>query len=119
MSIMNRVADKIEMIARSATKVVVKATMPRSAPRRAHDFGATLWDMALRAICGVRLRHVTAQQPLAGAAACNPLPHRTHTRTVSGVPLLAKGLAIRVVAFLSTHPAKPMSRSCGTYSEVP
>jgi hypothetical protein len=87
MSIMNRVADKIEMIARSATKVVVKATMPRSAPRRAHDFGATLWDMALRAICGVRL--------------------------------LAKGLAIRVVAFLSTHPAKPMSRSCGTYSEVP
>jgi peptide deformylase len=56
-------------------------------------------------IFGVRLRHVTdktishstrpskddglvagyAQQPLAGAAACNPLPHQTLTRTVSGL----------------------------------
>lgn len=56
-------------------------------------------------IFGVRLRHVTgnttshstrrendspqvagyAQQPLAGAAACNPLPHQTPARTVSGV----------------------------------
>jgi peptide deformylase len=36
-------------------------------------------------IFGVRLRHVTAQQPLAGAAACNPLPHQTLARTVSGV----------------------------------
>jgi peptide deformylase len=36
-------------------------------------------------IFGVRLRHVTAQQPLAGAAACNPLSHQTLARTVSGV----------------------------------
>jgi len=36
-------------------------------------------------IFGVRLQHVTAQQPIAGAAACNPLPHQTLTRTVSGV----------------------------------
>jgi peptide deformylase len=56
-------------------------------------------------IFGVRLRHVTekttshstrpskdddqvagyAQQPIAGAAACNPLPHQTLTRTVLGV----------------------------------
>ena len=36
-------------------------------------------------IFGVRLRHVTAQQPIAGAAAGNPLPHQTLTRTVSGV----------------------------------
>src|SRR3990172_166407 len=55
-------------------------------------------------IFGVRLRHVTdkttshstrpskdddqvagyAQQPIAGAAACNPLPHQTLTRTLSG-----------------------------------
>ncbi|MGC2049609.1 MAG: hypothetical protein WA635_13500 [Gallionella sp.] len=47
--------------------------------------------LALRAVCVVRLRHVTAQQPIAGAAACNPLPHRTLSRTVSGVLLLAKG----------------------------
>ena len=85
-------------------------------------------------IFGMRLRHVTdettshstrpskddgqvagyAQQPIAGAAACNPLPHRTLTRTVSGVLLLAKGITIRVVAFLASHPAKPNSRPCGT-----
>jgi peptide deformylase len=42
--------------------------------------------VALRVVIfGMRLRHVTAQQPLAGAAACNPLPHQTLTRTVSGV----------------------------------
>ncbi|MCR4303827.1 MAG: peptide deformylase [Gallionella sp.] len=35
-------------------------------------------------IFGVRLRHVTAQQPVAGAAACHPLPHQTLTRAVSG-----------------------------------
>lgn len=36
-------------------------------------------------IFGGRLRDVTAQQPIAGAAACNPLPHQTLTHTVSGV----------------------------------
>gem|GEM_PF-3211412 len=55
-----------------------------------------IWALALRAVCCVRLRHVTAQQPIAGAAACNPLPHRTLTRTVSGVLLLMKQLAIRL-----------------------
>ena len=44
-------------------------------------------------IFGVRLRHVTAQQPIAGAAACNPLPHQTLTRTVSGV---YPGMFVRV-----------------------
>jgi hypothetical protein len=72
------------------------------------------WAQALWAVYGVRLRHVTAQQPIAGAAACNPLPHRTLTRTVTGVLLLAKGMAIRVVAFLVPHPAKPSARPCGT-----
>lgn len=62
--------------------------------------------VALRVVIfGVRLRHVAdkttshstgpskddeqvagyAQQPLAGAAACNPLPHQTPAHTVSGV----------------------------------
>jgi len=34
------------------------------------------------------LRHVTAEQPIAGAAALHPLPHRTLARTVSGVQVL-------------------------------
>jgi len=37
---------------------------------------------------GGRLRHVTAEQPIAGAAALHPLPHRTLARTVSGVQIL-------------------------------
>jgi peptide deformylase len=102
---MSRVADKIVMIVQSATKVVAWTTMPRSATKRAHDIVATLRDKALWAVFGVRLRHVTdkttshstrrendslqvagyAQQPIAGAAACNPLPHQTLARTVSGV----------------------------------
>jgi hypothetical protein len=40
-------------------------------------------------------------------------------RAVCGVRLLAKGMAIHVVAFLASHPAKPSARSCGTQSEVP
>jgi hypothetical protein len=148
---MSRVADKIVMIVRSATKVVARTTMPRSATYRAHDIVATLRDKALRAACGVRLRHVSAQQPIAGTAACNPFPHRTLTRTASGVLLPANGAVatrywrsqplagatacdhsrtnrfahrvmvatIRVVTFLAIHPVKPLSRPCGTYSEVP
>jgi len=36
-------------------------------------------------IFGVRSRHVTAEQPIAGATAGNPLPHQTLTRTASGL----------------------------------
>ena len=35
-------------------------------------------------------------------------------RAVCYVRLLAKGITIRVVAFLASHPAKPNSRPCGT-----
>jgi peptide deformylase len=36
-------------------------------------------------IFGVRSRHVTAEQPIAGATAGNPLPHQTLARTASGL----------------------------------
>lgn len=84
---MSRVADKIVMIVRSATKVVAWTTMPRSVTKRAHDIVATLRDKASWAACGVKL--------------------------------LANGMTIRVVTFLAIHPVKPLSRPCGTYSEVP
>ena len=35
-------------------------------------------------------------------------------RAICGVRLLAKGITISFVAFLASHPAKPLSRSCGT-----
>ena len=59
---------------------------------------------------GVRLRHVTAQQPIAGAAACNPLPHQTLTRTVSGVQLsdfITQPAEVRVM----DEPAKLWARN--------
>jgi len=40
-------------------------------------------------------------------------------RAVYCVRLLAKGMTIRVVAFLASHPAKPSARLCGTKIEVP
>ncbi len=40
-------------------------------------------------------------------------------RAVCGVRLLAKGITLRVVAFLASHPAKASAWSCGTYSEAP
>jgi hypothetical protein len=109
---MSRVADKIVMIVRSATKVVAWTTMPRSATKRAHDIVATLRDKALWAVFGVRLRHVTAQQPIAGAKACD---HSRTNRFAHRVMVVT----IRVVAFLAIHPVKPLSLPCGTYSEVP
>src|SRR5665647_799084 len=100
-SIMNRVADKNGMIARRATPVVVILRCQGAQHRERPFLSQPLRALALRAVCCVRLRHVTAQQPIAGAAACNPLPHRTLTRTVSGVLLIAKGITIRIVAFLA------------------
>jgi len=35
-------------------------------------------------------------------------------RAVCGVRLLVKGMAINFVVFLAPHPAKPLSRPCGT-----
>jgi hypothetical protein len=40
-------------------------------------------------------------------------------RAIYGVKLLMKGITIQFVAFLASHPAKPLSRPCGTSSEVP
>jgi len=35
-------------------------------------------------------------------------------RAICSVRLLVKGMAINFEAFLASHPAKPLSRSCGT-----
>jgi hypothetical protein len=40
-------------------------------------------------------------------------------RAACGVRLLVKGVAINFVAFLASHPAKPLSRPCGIYSALP
>ena len=35
-------------------------------------------------------------------------------RAICGVKLLMKGITIHFVAFLASHPAKPLARPCGT-----
>ena len=35
-------------------------------------------------------------------------------RAICGVKLLVKGMAINFEVFLASHPAKPLSRPCGT-----
>ena len=100
-SAMSHVADKNGMIARRTTPVVVILRCQGAQHSERPFLSQPVRALALRAVCSVRLRHVTAQQPIAGAAACNPLPHQTLTRTVSRVLLLAKGITIRVVAFLA------------------
>jgi hypothetical protein len=49
----------------------------------------------------------------------NTLPQLPVTLTVSGVLLLAKGIAIFVIVFLSYHRAKPNALPCRTYSGIP
>jgi hypothetical protein len=113
-STMNRVADKNGMIARRATQVVVILRC-QGAQHREHPFLLQpVWALALRAACGVRLlakgmtirfvaflampsRHVTAQQPIAGARAGRP------SRTKRYAPPCP-----------ACDPAKPSARPCGT-----
>ena len=74
---MNRVADKNGMIARRATQVgdVVILRCQGAQQSERPFLSQPARALALRAVCGERLRHVTAQQPIAEQA-CNPLPHR-------------------------------------------
>jgi len=72
-SSMSRIVDKIVMIARSATKVVAKTTMPRSATLRAHDFATTLKG---NGFAGGLLRCTPCEghQPFAASYALHPIP---------------------------------------------
>ena len=52
-SFVNRVAVKMRMAARRATKVVARTTKPRSATTQTPHFAATQRDGAFRAVCFV------------------------------------------------------------------
>ncbi|MGA7750627.1 MAG: hypothetical protein WCA63_10820, partial [Gallionella sp.] len=70
---MSLVADKIAMVARSATKVVAETTMPRSATPRARDFVATRMgtDFAGGLLCCAPYE---GHQPFAASHALHPIP---------------------------------------------
>jgi len=112
-SIMDRVADKNGMIARRATPVAAATRYCVAA-----DCGSSRLlpfphrRFAHRVMAAVILRCQGAQhreRPFLSQPA-----RALALRAVCGVRLLAKGITIRVVAFLASHPAKPNARPCGT-----
>ncbi len=95
---------------------VMAAVIPRcqGARRCEHLFlSQPARALAVQAVCGVMLpakarsRHVTAQQPFAGATAGD------HSRTCRSAHRVMVA-TIRVVAFLASHPEQPSARSCET-----
>ncbi len=72
-SSMNRIAGKIAMIARRATKVVARTTMPRSATSRARDFAATLTGTGFSGGLS-RCARCEGDRPFASSHALHPIP---------------------------------------------
>ncbi len=118
-SAMSRVADKNGMIARRATPVVVIVAPTIRC-------GEAVWCES----GGSGLSRTKGLRPTVSRPLCQGAQHRERPfllqparelalRAVCYVRLLANGTAIRVVAFLASHPAKPNSRPCGTSSEAP
>ncbi len=81
-STMNRVVVKNGIIARRMTQVVLDVRSQGVQHSEYPFLIQPLRDLALRAVCGVKL--------------------------------LVKGITIQRVVFLPSHPAKPLSRPCGT-----
>ncbi|MFZ5523827.1 MAG: hypothetical protein ACOY9D_07050, partial [Pseudomonadota bacterium] len=74
-SSMSRVADKIAMIARSATKVVAETTMPRSATPRARDFVETRMGSGFPG--GLRrCARCEGDRPFAASHVLHPIPEK-------------------------------------------
>jgi len=112
---MNHVAVKNEMIARRTTQVAVAHGLVTGAASRLREVrqrpplphlrcaipgrGGTLRSQGVR-----RRERSFLTQPFGTMA----------LRAVCGVKLLVKGMAINFEAFLASHPAKPLSRPCGT-----
>ena len=149
---MNRVADKNGILAATRYRETAACGSGEgaSSPHQRFAYSEPM-STARRATPVAATTRYWRSQPIAGAAACNPLQHRTLSRTVSVVLLLAKGITIRIVTFLAMpsrhvtaqqpiagaragrpsrtkcyaprcpacHPAKLSARSCWSYSEVP
>src|SRR5665647_2757234 len=114
-STMNRVAIKNGMIARRMTQAVAAHRHVTGAASRLREVrhrpplphlccaipgrGGTLRSQGVQ-----RRKRPFAMQPFG----------TTVLRAVCGVRLLVKGMAINFEAFLASHPAKPLSRPCGT-----
>ena len=72
-SSMNRIAGKIAMIAKRATKVVARTTMPRSATSRARDLTETLTDTGFAGGLS-RCARCEGNRPFASSHALHHIP---------------------------------------------
>jgi len=116
---MSHVAIKNEMIARRTTQVVVAHGLVTGAASRLRE----VRQSHLSRTCAARYRVEVATLRSQGVQrrkrsflmqpVFNNLWGTTAFRVVCGVRLLIKGMAINFVAFLASHPAKPLSRPCG------
>ena len=125
-STMNRVAIKNGMIARHTTQAVAAHRHVTGAASRLREVRHRPPLPHLRyAIPGrggiLRSQGVQQRKRLFGRASklrfatFSMQPFGTTVlRAVCGVRLLVKGMAINFEAFLASHPAKPLSRRCGT-----
>ena len=105
----------------------------RGAQRREHTIlSQPFRDKALRAVCFVRLlakgmaratwrQRSSAVKRAVGSANVAVARARVRLRwpIPCGIPRPTLRRCIRFVVFLASHPAKPSSRSCGTYSVLP
>ena len=112
---MNRVAVKNEMIGKRTTQVVVAHGHVTGAASRLRE----VRQSHLSRTCATRYRVEVATLRSQGVQRrersflTQPLRDKA-LRAICGVRLLAKGITISFVAFLASHPAKPLLRSCGT-----
>jgi len=99
---MNRVDDKNMMIARRTTQVVVILRCQVAQHSERMFLLQPIRALALQAVYGVRLRIKQLAIRLDWLT--------TPTKLLA----IAKGITIRFVTFLVSHPARPIARSCGT-----
>ena len=102
-SSMNRIAGKIAMIARRATKVVARTTMPRSATSRARDFSATLTGTGFAGGLS-RCARCEGDRPFASSHALHPIPQNRvcGQRVLFGLqPITTTAYPLRVHAGLN------------------
>jgi len=92
-------------MARSPKEPLIKSTMNRVADKNEMVARRAMQVVAILRCQGAQHRERSfLSQPLRALA----------LQTIYGVRLLAKGITIRVVTFLVSHPARPSARSCRT-----
>jgi len=112
---MNRVAVKNEMIARRTPQVVVAHGHVTGVASRLREVRQSHLSRTCAARYRVEVATLRSQGVQQRKCPFSMQPFGTMAlRAAYGVGFLVKGMAINFEVFLASHPAKPLSRSCGT-----